>query len=66
MKYWNRIKGTRTSLVWTESLWKTNLVFVFRLLEKYARVDGILETLRAEGGTQEQIEEVIKDHFFQN
>ncbi|XP_023327833.1 DNA-directed RNA polymerase III subunit RPC3-like [Eurytemora carolleeae] len=29
-----------------------------RLLEKYARVDGILETLRAEGGTQEQIEEV--------
>ena len=44
----------------------TNLVFVFRLLEKYARVDGILETLRAEGGTQEQIEEVIKVHFFQN
>ena len=42
----------------------TNLVFVFRLLEKYARVDGILETLRAEGGTQEQIEEVIKVHFF--
>ena len=37
---------------------------MFRLLEKYARVDGILETLRAEGGTQEQIEEVIKVHFF--
>jgi DNA-directed RNA polymerase III subunit RPC3 len=29
-----------------------------RLLEKYARVEGILESVRAEGGTEEQIEEV--------
>ena len=40
-------------------------LILFRLLEKYARVEGILETLRAEGGTQEQIEEVVYVHFFQ-